>query len=467
MAYRNLDEFIIRLEQENEHITSSTTNGFLVVQDIFASAKRIAWALNVENLDILSQQVGEFILPGTSLSSLMSRAGSLMSAIRQVNGVKSPPVQAVCLPPDLSVLPHIYQAKQDSHPTIPFVQIVTQDGYNHGGCVAIYDSNTLGVSLNHHEPIPAAIVIGSDPAIMWSTHAPLPAQFDPYWLAGWLRHKSVHLTQGISQPVSYPADAEIVIEGIIHPQETLPPAYLGDSDGFYRTIQHFKRMEVTSITHRENAIFPLITVDDTYWINKAVERLFLPILKLLLEEVIDIHIPQCGAGRNLIIISIKKQRTGDAYKVLHGIWGIGELAYHRAVVVVDEDVNIYDLHAVKDAVFQRVNWQEDVIISRGITHPQDLINPHGIGAKIGIDATRKLGSPSRIWDNAVRFTHDPADAMHHPDDHIMILNPQVDLTQKDLVWRYILAGVDWQQDFQINRNRVIIDATRKLEWTSQ
>ncbi|RMG74983.1 MAG: UbiD family decarboxylase [Chloroflexi bacterium] len=460
MAYRNLDEFLIRLEQAKERIPNTSP----IVTNLFNTERRIAWALNLENLNMLTQKVHDLISPEMSFSGLMSQAGALMAMFRQFNSPKPAAVQRHNTPANISVLPQYRRGAHDSHNSLPFAYLITPTAKRYVHEIIIHNTHTLGIQPIVHltEKTPAAVVIGGDPAVMWSVYTPLPQHIDPYWVAGWLRGKPVPQTSALTQPIMIPADAEMIIEGVIDPTKPLPPAYLQGVDGFYHKITQLLPFHITAITHRNEAVFPVMSVHDFHWMNQAITRFYLPILKMLFDCIEDIYLPQCGAGRNLTIISIHKRTPGDAYRVLHGIWGLGELAYSRAVIIVDNNVNIQDQQEVWHVIQQQVDWHKDVTITNGITHPQDLIYPKGVGAKIGIDATHKVGRTIGMWDNAIRLTHDPTDQYRFPDDHLIILPPQVDINQPDLVWRYVLATVNWHNDLELDGNRIIIRAVFDL-----
>jgi 4-hydroxy-3-polyprenylbenzoate decarboxylase len=242
--------------------------------------------------------------------------------------------------------------------------------------------------------IPCAIALGGDPAAMWCASAPLPPNIDEYLLAGWLRGKPVEFVKCVTQPIEAPANAEIVIEGYVDPNEQADEGPFGDHTGYYTPVDRFPVMRVTAITHRRDAIYPTTVVGippmEDAWMGKATERLFLPLLRLFLAEVVDYAMPAEGVFHNLVIVSIKKRFPGHPQKVMYGIWGLGLLMLAKAIVVVDENVNVHDLHEVAWRVLGNVDWKRDVTIVEGAVDQLDhSAVRQSFGGKIGIDATAK------------------------------------------------------------------------------
>jgi 4-hydroxy-3-polyprenylbenzoate decarboxylase len=244
------------------------------------------------------------------------------------------------------------------------------------------------------EKIPAAIVLGGDPAQMWCASAPLPPGIDEYLLAGWLRGKPVSFVDCVSQPLEVPADAEIVIEGYVDPTDQRLEGPFGDHTGFYTPADTFPTFHVTAITHRKDPVYPTTIVGkppmEDFWMGKATERLFLPLMQLFLGEIVDVNMPAEGVFHNLIIVSVKKRFPGHPFKVCYGLWGLGLMALAKAIVVVDQNVDVHDLSEVAWRVLGNVDWRRDITIVDG---PVDQLDHSALresfGGKIGIDATEK------------------------------------------------------------------------------
>jgi len=238
------------------------------------------------------------------------------------------------------------------------------------------------------------VVLGGDPASMWCASAPLPPNIDEYLLAGWLRGKPVEFVKCVSQPLEVPANAEIVIEGYVDPNEREMEGPFGDHTGYYTPAEPFPVFHVTAITRRREAIYPTTIVgvppvEDVY-LGKATERLFLPLLRLFLPEVIDYHMPPAGVFHNLVIVKIRKRYPGHARKVMFGIWGLGLMMLTKAIVVVDEWVDAHNYNEVAWQALGNVDWGRDVVHVDGAVDQLDHASyRQSFGGKIGIDATAK------------------------------------------------------------------------------
>jgi 4-hydroxy-3-polyprenylbenzoate decarboxylase len=260
--------------------------------------------------------------------------------------------------------------------------------------LAAHRRDAPGMGAEQKPLIPCAIVLGGDPAAMWCASAPLPPDIDEYLLAGYLRGKPVEFVKCVTQPIEAPAAAEIVIEGYVDPNEHDVEGPFGDHTGFYTPADRFPVFHATAITHRRDAIYPATIVGkppmEDYWMGKATERLFLPLLKLFLGEVVDYNMPAEGVFHNLVIVSIKKRFPGHPQKAMFGIWGLGLMMLTKAIIVVDADVNVHDLRDVMWRVLGNVDWKRDVTIVDGAVDQLDhSARRDSFGGKIGIDATAK------------------------------------------------------------------------------
>jgi 4-hydroxy-3-polyprenylbenzoate decarboxylase len=243
---------------------------------------------------------------------------------------------------------------------------------------------------------------------MWSASAPLPPNIDEYMLAGWLRGRPVEFVDCVSQPLEVPAQAEIVLEGTVDPREHRPEGPFGDHTGYYTPVEPFPVFHLTAVTRRREPIYPTTIVGvppmEDVWMGKASERLFLPLMRLFLPEIVDVNMPAQGVFHNLVLISIRKRYPGHARKVMHGLWGLGLMMLAKALVVVDEWVDVQDLGQTAWQALGNVDWARDVIVSDGpVDHLDHASYHHSFGGKIGIDATAKLpeegyarGWPRRI-----------------------------------------------------------------------
>ncbi len=412
------------LASENKALLFENVEGFNmpVLINAFGNDRRMALALGVTELDELRENLSKLIdlkLP-EGFGASLGRAADLLGAFRSVGlkptKVRSGACQEVVYEEDasLAMLPILTCWPHDGGRYITLMQVITRDPETNQRNVGmyrvqIYDDRTAAMHWQRHkggseherkaaelggEKIPAAIVLGGDPAQMWCASAPLPPGIDEYLLAGWLRGKPVSFVDCITQPLEVPADAEIVIEGYVDPNDQRLEGPFGDHTGFYTPADSFPTFHVTAITHRKDPIYPTTIVGkppmEDYWMGKATERLFLPLMQLFLGEIVDVNMPAEGVFHNLIIVSIKKRFPGQAFKVCYGLWGLGLMALTKAIVIVDQDVDVHDLSEVAWRVLGNVDWRRDVTIVDG---PVDQLDHSAIrdsfGGKVGIDATKK------------------------------------------------------------------------------
>jgi 4-hydroxy-3-polyprenylbenzoate decarboxylase len=212
----------------------------------------------------------------------------------------------------------------------------------------------------------------------------------------------------VSQPLQVPANADIVIEGVIDPNEHRPEGPFGDHTGYYTPVEPFPVFHVTAITRRADPIYPATVVGippmEDYWMGKATERLFLPLVRLFLPEVVDFAMPAPGLFHNLVLVSIKKRFPGHARKVIHGLWGLALLSLAKGIVIVDDWVDVHNPTEVAWQALGNVDWSRDIMVADGPVDQLDHASRYAsFGGKIGIDATAKLpeeGHP-RPWPEVV------------------------------------------------------------------
>lgn len=418
-----------------ENVTGSEVP---VLINAFGSPERMALAMGVEDLSDLTERLAKVIDPRLpqGVSEMIGRGQELLTVLRSIGlgpkKVRHAPVQDKILQkePSLDFLPILKCWPQDGGRFITLPQVITRDPETGARNVGMYrlqmvNEKTLLVHWQRHkggaeherlaretqkERIPAAIVLGGDPASMWCASAPLPPNIDEYLLAGFLRGAPVEFTDCVSQPLEVPANAEIVIEGYVDPNEHRPEGPFGDHTGYYTPIEPFPVFHVTAITHREHPIYPTTIVgippmEDVY-MGKATERLFLPLIRLFLPEIQDICMPAEGVFHNLVLVSMRKRFPGHARKVITGLWGIGLMSLAKAIVVVDEWVDVQDLSLTAWQALGNVDWSRDVIhIDGPVDHLDHASYHHSFGGKIGIDATAKLPEEgyNRSWPEVIRM----------------------------------------------------------------
>ncbi len=410
-----------------------------VLINAFGSAERMAWALGVENLEALNERLGRLIDPRLprGLGQALGRGRDLVGALRgaglKPRKVRNAPAQEVIetSAPSLDFLPILKCWPKDGGRFITLPQVITRNPHSGVRNVGMYrlqlvDERTLIVHWQRHKGgaeheqraralqqtrIPAAIVLGGDPASIWCASAPLPPEIDEYMLAGYLRGEPVPFINCVSQPLEVPAEAEIVIEGFVDLSDYRDEGPFGDHTGYYTPVERFPAFHVTAITHRRSPIYPATVVGippmEDVWMGKATERLFLPLIRIVMPEVLDIHMPAEGVFHNLVIVSIQKRFPGQARKVMHGLWGLGLLTLAKAIVVVDEWVDAQNLSQVAWQVLGNVDWGRDLLLTQGPVDQLDHASYQSLfGGKIGIDATAKWPEEgyTRGWPEAVQMT---------------------------------------------------------------
>ena len=253
-----------------------------------------------------------------------------------------------------------------------------------------------------------AVAIGTDPAITFSAIVPAPPDVEEYLIAGFLRQKPVELVKCETVDLEVPASAEIVLEGHVHLDELRTEGPFGDHTGFYSLEDQYPVFHVSCITHRRDPIYATTIVGkppmEDGWMGKAVERIFLPLMKLTIPELVNINLPLEGIFHNLMIVSIRKSYPGQARKVMNAIWSLGQAMFTKCIVVVDEDVNVQDLREVTLKALNHIDPERDIQFTLGpvdsLDHASRLPD---YGSKMGVDATRKWASEgfTRPWPDEI------------------------------------------------------------------
>jgi 4-hydroxy-3-polyprenylbenzoate decarboxylase len=261
--------------------------------------------------------------------------------------------------------------------------------------------------------MPVAVAIGADPATLYSAILPLPPDLDEMMIAGFLRNKPVEMVKCMTVDLEVPAQAEFVLEGYVEIGETRREGPFGDHTGFYSLDDDYPVFHVGHVTHRKDPIYAATIVGpppmEDYYMGKAVERIFLPLMRMQIPEIRDISMPAEGVFHNLMLISIRKSYAGQARKVMHAIWGLGQAMFTKVIVVVDEDVDVQNHSEVAWRALNNIDPQRDIEFCLGpvdsLDHASRLPD---FGSKMGIDATRKLPQEgfTRRWPDVIRM--DPA-----------------------------------------------------------
>ncbi|HEY6809066.1 MAG TPA: menaquinone biosynthesis decarboxylase [Gemmatimonadales bacterium] len=392
-----------------------------VAVNLFGSERRITMALGADRLDDIADRITELVrlqVPEGMLGklALLPKLAELAKFPPKHTG-GTPPCQEVVLrgaDVDLTGLPAPICWPQDGGPYITLPGVITRDPVSGIRNVGMYRVQVLGkaevamhwqrhkVGAAHWrdmaergETMPVVIALGGDPASIYAASAPLPPAIDEFLFAGFLRREPVRLAKAVTCDLDVPAEAELVLEGHIDPREPLVlEGPFGDHTGFYSLADYYPKVHITAVTMRAAPVWPHTIVGrppmEDYWLGHATERIFLPLLRLTLPEVVDLHMPAEGIFHNLVFVSIDKQYPGQAYKVMNGLWGQGLMALAKVIVVLDKDVNVRDPREAWWVALNHIDPERDVRFSMG---PIDVLDHSSrgftYGSKMGIDATRK------------------------------------------------------------------------------
>jgi 4-hydroxy-3-polyprenylbenzoate decarboxylase len=390
-----------------------------VLINAFGTAPRMAAALGVERLDEVSARVAKLLdlrMPG-SLFEKLRKLGSLIDVAKAgPKRVRSAPCQELVetASPSVAALPVLQCWPGDAGRYITLPLVFTRDpasGTRNVGMyrLQVYDERTLGMhwqihkgSAEHHRVaeerggarMEVAVALGGDPVSIYSGSAPLPPSIDEMVFAGWLRGAAVPMVACKTVDLEVPAEAEIVLEGWVDPAERRLEGPFGDHTGYYSLARDYPVFHLQAVTRRKNPIYPTTIVgrppQEDYWLGKATERIFLPIIRLLLPEVVDMNMPAEGVFHNLVIVSIRKRYPGQARKVMYALWGLGLMMLAKNILVVSEHVDVQNLSEVAWRATGNVDAKRDLVLVDGPTDDLDhSALRHRFGGKLGIDATEK------------------------------------------------------------------------------
>ncbi len=464
MAYKSLSHFIDVLEKKGELIRikeyvnpdleiteitdriskqadggkallfENTGYDFPVLINAYGSEKRMALSLGVENLDEIGAEIEalfkKITAPKNSIIEklkMLPELGKIAAFMPKNISGRGASQEVIHKNPDITKLPVLTCWPEDGGKFITLPMVITKDpitGIRNVGMyrMQIFDKNLTAMHWHKHKvgarhfneykklgkKMPVAVALGGDPALTYSATAPLPDNMDEFMLAGFLRKQKVKLVKAITQNLEVPADADIIIEGYIDPEEDfIYEGPFGDHTGFYSLADYFPKFHITCITHRKDAVYPTTIVgippqEDAY-IGKATERIFLAPMRLtIIPELIDMNLPHYGVAHNLTIVSIDKTFAGQAVKVMSALWGAGQMMFNKVLIVVDKDVNVHNYEDVYNAFIKNVNIKTDVHFSMG---PLDILDhsasKYAFGSKMCIDATSKF--PEEISDRKNRI----------------------------------------------------------------
>jgi 4-hydroxy-3-polyprenylbenzoate decarboxylase len=391
-----------------------------LLMNAFGTSRRMALALGVDDLDEIGDRIADLLKP-----ELPRGVGGLRDALGKVSQlravpprrVKSAPCQEVVVTGsdiDLSILPGVKSWPDDGgvflnlglthtkHPetgarNLGMYRLQQQDSRTVSLHWQIHKDSTshAAVAERRGERLPVAIAFGCPPAVTYAASAPLPADIDEYLFAGFVQRERVDMVDCVSVPLQVPAAAQVVLEGWVEPGERLPEGPFGDHTGFYTPVEPFPFLRVETLTMRESPIYQSIVVgrppQEDGPIGKATERIFLPLIKMTVPEIVDYDLPEAGVFHNCCIVSIDKRFPKHAQKVMNAIWGAGLLSLSKLIVVVDADCDVHDYAEVAWRAFGNVDYAHDVQHTVGpVDHLDHASYEQFFGGKLGVDATRKL-----------------------------------------------------------------------------
>jgi 4-hydroxy-3-polyprenylbenzoate decarboxylase len=400
--------------------------------NLFGTHKRMAMALGVGDVNEIGERIGELVRPElpVGFSGLRDGLGKLMQ-------LKSVPPKKVRTAPCQEI---VYKGSDVDLNRLPGLQTWPDDGgifHNYGlthtrhpetgkrnlGLYRLqqHSPTTVGMhwqihkdSTAHHavaerlgQRLPVAIAFGADPVVSYAASAPLPGDIDEYLFAGFLRGERVEMVDCLTVPLQVPAHAQIVLEGYVEPGERAPEGPFGDHTGFYTPVEPFPVLHVECMTTQQDPVYHSIITSkppqEDGPIGHATERIFLPLIKLLVPDIVDMSMPEPGVFHNCLIVSIRKRYPKHAQKVMNAVWGAHLLSLTKLIVVVDDDCDPSDYHEVAFRAFGNVDYAHDLLLTTGpVDHLDHASYQQFWGGKAGVDATRKLPSEgySRGWPEA-------------------------------------------------------------------
>jgi len=465
MAYEDLREFVKALEKNNElkrvsievdphlEITEfadrSVKRGgpallfekpkgsdIPLLINAFASMKRMEIALQVDSVDEVAGRIAEFLemrMPQGLINKLkmlpkLAEVGAFFPKI-----VGDGPCKEVIRNDKFSLneLPVLHCWPQDGGKYITLPMVFTKNpetGKRNCGMyrMQVYDERTTGMHWQTHKQgaahyrrlqsegkvarMPVAVAIGADPATMYSAILPLPPDIDEMMISGFLRGKPVEMVKCQTCDIEVPAHAEIILEGYVEIGESRTEGPFGDHTGFYSLEEDYPVFHATCMTQRKNPLYATTIVGpppmEDFYMGKAIERIFLPLMRLQLPEVVDMCMPAEGIFHNMMLVSIRKAYPMHARKVMHAIWGLGQAMFSKVIVVVDEDVDVQNISEVAWKALNNIDPQRDIEFVTGpidsLDHSSRMIN---WGSKMGVDATKKWKEEgfNRRWPDVIKM----------------------------------------------------------------
>jgi 4-hydroxy-3-polyprenylbenzoate decarboxylase len=405
--------------------------------NLFGTYERACRALGVEDFNEIGSRISSYLSRSSSLSSFTDKIKFLWSLkdlknIQPARVRKAPAQEVVESDGSLADLPVLKCWPDDAGRFITLPLVFTKHPESGNSNMGMYriqiidEKRALMHWHAHHDgarhhrlaaaggaDLEAAIVLGADPATIYSATAPLPPDIDELLFAGFLRNKPVETVAAKTVDLMVPAHAEFVLEGTVSVSETMPEGPFGDHTGFYSGVDHYPVFTLKALTRKRNPVYPATIVGpppmEDYYLGKATERIFLPLIRMQLPEVVDINFPAEGVFHNCLLVSIDKQFPGHARKVASSMWGMGQMMLTKLIILVDKDVDVQNISETAWKVFSNIDPERDFFFSRGPLDVLDHASPEPMyGSKAGVDATRKHPEEGhrRPWPDEIRMSDD-------------------------------------------------------------
>jgi 4-hydroxy-3-polyprenylbenzoate decarboxylase len=405
-----------------------------VAINLFGSMKRMCMALGVNKLDDLASEIDQLATPkipggmidAVKMLPMLNRLRDLMP--RTVSD--APCQEVVNKNGSLEDLPILKCWPEDGGRYITLPLVFTKDpetGARNIGTyrMQVFDGRTTGMHWQRHKGgaqhhrvaerlgkrLPVAVALGADPALTYSATAPMPEGLDELMLAGFLSRERVELVKCVTIDLEVPANAQIILEGYVEPGERRREGPFGDHTGFYSHPDDYPVFHLTCITHRRRPLYHTTVVGippmEDYYLGKASERIFLPLIRKTLPEIVDMTFPAAGIFHNIVLVSIDKRYPGHARKIMNAFWGLGQLMFSKTIIVVDKDVDVQNEAEVAWIVGTHYDPERDIQFTRGpVDDLEDASDLAAFGSKMGIDATRKWASEGfkRSWPTRIATT---------------------------------------------------------------
>lgn len=533
MAYKNLQSFLNKLEACGEltyidarvspeleitEITDRVTkaNGpallfrnvdgskYPILMNAMGSYYRMSMGLGVKKLDDIGDEVEKY-LDLTNYLSISKLVKSIPHLLRLLyvfprrSKFKGECQQIIERDVDLSTMPVLKCWPEDAGRFFTLPLVFTKDQKTKQQNVGMYrlqilDHTSTAMHWHKHKDgseiyrsyaeqkqrMPVSVALGCDPAITYAATAPLPKMLDEMMLAGWLRKSRVKMVKCITNSIYVPASAEFVLEGYVDPTEQLIlEGPFGDHTGYYSIADDYPRFHVTCITHKKNAIYPATVVgkppmEDCY-MAKATERIFLPVLRLQMPELVDLNLPLEGVFHNCAIVSVRNKYPGCARKVMNAIWGMGQMMYTKLIIAVGESVNVQNLAEVRDVVLKNVHGAESLFFCEGPLDALDHSSNQALyGSRLGVDATNarseetetKITNTFQIISVHKDRPFKGRDALeeflwHHQDKFVIAVDDDIEKDDLSTVMWKVFNNIDAKRDITVLQHKIGIDATKK------